>query len=299
MERSEPAFEPVDTRTSLIGSLREIATDFRTHRDLLYQLTLRDIRLRHKQAVMGIAWSILTPALIVLSGVIVRFGMAHYAGSELESSAIANVAVKGPAWAFFVGSIGFATASIVANSVLVTKVYFPREILPLSSVLAQAFDSLIAGGAVIILLPLLGVRPSLALLWVPVLLVLLVLLTVGAALLLSCANLFFRDVKYIVQVALTFGIFFTPVLFEPVMFGERGAAIMMLNPIAPLLEGLRLAIVAGHDLMEPLRVLSGGGESVLAWSPWYLAYAALWSVGGTVVSSLVFHRLEFVFAEHI
>jgi ABC-type polysaccharide/polyol phosphate export permease len=292
--------EPVlAARTSIVHSLAEIATDFWAHRDLLHQLTLRDIRLRYKQAVMGFAWSILTPTLIVLSGVIVRLGMARFAGSPLAAADVASVAVKGPAWAFFVGSISFATASVVANSVLVTKVYFPREMLPLSAVLAQGFDSLIAAMAVAVLLPFLGVGASAALLWVPLLVLLLVLLTAGAALLLSCANLFFRDVKYIVQVGLTFGIFFTPVLFEPAVFGSRGAALMMLNPVAPLLEGLRLAVVAQHDLLEPLTVISAGGQSVLAWTPWYLAYAALWSVGGAVISALVFHRLEYVFAEYV
>src|SRR5689334_8242485 len=118
-------------RASIRESLAEITRDFRDHRDLLQQLMLRDIRLRYKQAVMGFAWSILTPTLIVLSGVIVRLGMARYAGTPLAMTDVANVAVKGPAWAFFVGSLGFATASVVANSVLVTKVYFPREVLPL------------------------------------------------------------------------------------------------------------------------------------------------------------------------
>ncbi len=70
----------------------------------------------------------------------------------------------------------------------------------------------------------------------------------------SCANLFFRDVKYITQVILSFAIFFTPVLFEPSMLGERGARLVMLNPLAPILEGLRLVIVEGHNLLVPLMV---------------------------------------------
>jgi ABC-type polysaccharide/polyol phosphate export permease len=89
------------------------------------------------------------------------------------------------------------------------------------------------------------------------------------------------------------------VLFEPAIFGARGATVMMLNPVAPLLEGLRLAVVAHHNLLEPLTVVAAGGQPVLAWAPWYLAYAALWSVGGAVLAALVFHRLEYVFAEYV
>ena len=72
-------------------------------------------------------------------------------------------------------------------------------------------------------------------------------LTAGLALLVSCANLFYRDVKYVVQVLLTFGIFFTPVFFEPEMFGALGARVMMVNPLAPLMEGLRLSVVHGSQ----------------------------------------------------
>ena len=115
----------------------------------------------------------------------------------------------------------------------------------------------------------------------------------------SCANLFFRDVKYIVQVLLTFGIFFTPVFYEPAMFGSAGARLMMLNPLAPLMEGFRLSVVEGHNLFVPLLIPDAAGIEVVVWSPWLLAYTAVWSIAGFLVSSLVFHRLEFLFAEYI
>jgi ABC-type polysaccharide/polyol phosphate export permease len=134
-------------------------------------------------------------------------------------------------------------------------------------------------------------------LWVPVLAVLLFVLTVAAGLLLSCANLFFRDVKYLVQVLLTFGIFFTPVFFEPAMLGPVGAKLIMLNPLGPILEGLRLAVVENHNLMIPQVIREAGGE-ILTWTPWYLAYSAGWALFGLVASSLLFHRMEFLFAEY-
>lgn len=280
---------------TVIDDVREIAWDFWHGRDLLYQLTLRDIRIRYKQAVMGFGWSIFMPIMIICSGALVRLAMARVSGSELDMADVAGLATKALPWAFFVGTIGFATASLTSNMQLVAKVYFPREVLPLSATFAQCFDSFIGLCALAVLLPFLGVRPSLELLWVPPLLAILVLFTAAMALFLSCANLFFRDVKYIVQVMLTFGIFFTPVFFEPAMLGARGARLVMLNPLSPILEGLRLAVVKQHNLLEPLAAASGA----VIWEPRYLAISALWAVGGFVLASLLFHRSEFVFAEYV
>ena len=283
-------------RKSALADLREIVSDLWQGRELLQQLTLRDIRIRYKQAVMGFGWSIFMPIMIVLSGALVRLAMSHVSGLPFDAKQVAALAVKALPWAFFVGSIGFATASLTANIQLVTKVYFPREVLPLSSTLAQCFDAAIGLATLVVVLPFLGVRPSVALLWVPVLLLLLVLFTSAAALFLSCANLFFRDVKYIVQVLLTFGIFFTPVFFEPSMLGARASRLVMLNPLSPMLEGLRLCVVEGHNLLAALPATAAGA---VVWSPWYLAYAAAWAVLGLLFSALLFHRAEFVFAEYV
>ena len=283
---------------SFLGGLRELATDLVEYRHLLLQLTVRDIRVRYKQAVMGFGWAIFLPMLIVLSGVLVRYAMAYLSGSELDTEAIAGLAIKAIPWAFFVGAIQFSSQSLIGNMNLVTKVYFPREVLPLAGLLAQAFDTLLGTAVLFVVLLVLGVAPGLSALWTPPLAVALVLFTTGCALLLSCANVFFRDVKYIVQVLLTFGIFFTPVFFEPEMFGALGAQLMMLNPLAPILEGLRLSLVEGHDLLDPL-VVAGDGTQILSWSPWYLAYVAVWALIFPVLSARFFHRLEFLFAEYV
>ena len=290
---------PAPRRHSLWGDLRQIAVDeLWKYRELLYELTLRDVRIRYKQAVMGFAWAILMPALIVAAGTLVRFAMAYMGGGHVARDVIAGMAVKALPWAFFVGAIGFATTSLTGNLPLVSKIYFPREVLPLSATFAQSFDSTIGAVTVGIALPLLGIHYGLTVLWVPLLAALIFCVTAGAALFLGCANLFFRDVKYIVQVMLTFGIFFTPVFFEPRMFGPLGARLMMLNPLAPLLEGLRLSVVEGHNLLQPL-VIAGKKGPVVTWSPWYLAYGAAWAVLGLLVSVVVFHRTEGKFAEYV
>jgi len=293
-----PSASP-EPRRNLWRELGEIGTDLWRYRELLFQLTRRDIRIRYKQAVMGFGWAVFMPIFVVGAGILVRLAMATLSHSELKLGSVAGLAVKSLPWSFFVGSLGFATNSLIGNSNLVSKIYFPREVLPLSVTLAQGFDTLIGAIAMTIFLALTGITPTLQLIWVPILALVLFMLTLAAGLLVSCANLFFRDVKYIVQVLITFGIFFTPVFFEPAMFGPLGAKLMMLNPLAPILEGLRLTIIQGHNLLQPLTETIAGGPEVLAWTPWYLAYSVTVGVLGLFTTSLLFHRLEFVFAEYI
>ena len=282
----------------MLADLKGASIEVWQHRELLEQLTKRDIKLRYKQAAMGFAWAIFMPCLIVLSGLIIRFAMAQISGQALHPKDVANIAVKGVGWSFFVGALGFATASLIGNSNLVTKIYFPREVLPLSSVAAQGFDTSIGLLTLVVILPFLGVRLHASFVWVPLLLFLLVTFTTGVSMFLSCANLFFRDVKYIVQVVLMFGIFFTPIFFEPAMLGPRGALLAIINPLTGILEGLRLAVVDGRDLMHPIMGMVKGVERPI-WNPWELVYSAVCAVSILVGSTLMFRRLQPLFAEYV
>jgi ABC-type polysaccharide/polyol phosphate export permease len=288
-----------DDERSVARDLREIVRDeLWGHRGLLYELIRRDIRVRYKQTALGFAWAVLMPMLIVMAGATVRYAMAYVGGRHLGVQDVAGIAIKAVPWAFFVGSMSFATISLVGQANLVTKIYFPREVLPLASTLAQAFDASVGIVTLFVAFALLDIHYGFAVLWAPPLALVALLLTVGLALFLSCANLFYRDVKYVVQVFLTFGIFFTPVFFEPEMFGPLGARLMMLNPLAPIMEGLRLSVVLGHNLADTL-VVPGRHGAVVAWSPWYLVYAATLAVLVFVSGLLVFHRAESKFAEYV
>ena len=272
-----------------LSHLRSATQETWHARELLWQLTRRDLLIRYKQSVLGVAWALLLPALIVGSGILVRLAMATVSGQPVQLSSLGGVVSKSVPWAFFSGAVGFGTASLLSNSTLISRIYFPREVLPTSAVLTQAFDSGISVLALLAVLPFLGATLSPALLWTPVLLLLLVGFTLAATLFLSCANLFFRDVKYLTQVFLTFGIFVTPVFFEPAMLGARVGRLIMLNPLSPILEGFRLSVIEGHSLARPL-------EAQL-WRPAWLAYSALWSVGGLLFAVRYFRRSTAKFAE--
>jgi ABC-type polysaccharide/polyol phosphate export permease len=291
-DRPPPHLEP---RRSVRADLREIGAEVIRYREVLTELTRRDLRIRYKQAIMGIVWAVLTPLVVALSGWILRLAFGSISGAPASSAELAGIAVKAIGWSFFVGALGFGTASITANLPLVTKVYFPRALLPLSAVATQVVDTAVGVAALIVVLPFFDVHLSRQLLWVPVLAALLVALTTGITLLASCANVFFRDAKHLVQLVMSFGIFFTPVFFNAEAFGVWGRTILMANPLGPVLEGLRLAIVQGHDLLSPLAGAAGG----LAWSPWYLAWSAVWAIGAALGGALIFHRAEFAFAEYV
>ncbi len=278
----------------------EMVRELLDFRELLWRMVWRDIRIRYKQAIMGAGWALLMPLMIVAAGCLVKVALAYAGGNPVDLPRVAGMSVKALGWAFFAGALGFAANSLTGNMQLVTKVYFPREVFPLSAVLTQAVD-LILGGIFLtaLLTAFAGLHWSWNMLWVIPLTILLILLTAAASFVLSCGNVFFRDVKYIVQVILTFGIFFTPVFYEPEVFGPHGALLMMLNPLSPVLEGLRLTIIEGHTLWLPLNMTDRAGATIQVWHPWYLAYSGIWAVLGFLVSWRWFHKLEFLFAEYI
>lgn len=261
----------------MIEELRELYA----HRELLYVIVYRDIKVRYKQSVMGFLWAILMPILIVMSGLIIRVGYAMASHASLHNADLASVAVKSLPWAFLISSIRFSCNSLTGNMSLVTKIYFPKEIFPIGAVLACMFDFIVAAVVLIIVLVIMQIGWSLYLLWIPVLLSIMILLAAGIGMFVSAASLFFRDVKYIVEVLLTFGIFFTPVFYDVSMLGRKGKW-LLLNPIAPILNGLSDCIVR-HQSPE------------LFW----FGYSTVFGVLAFVSGYVLFKHLEPVFAESI
>jgi lipopolysaccharide transport system permease protein len=261
--------------------MREELQELYNYRELLFMIAYRDIKVRYKQSIMGFFWAVLMPILIVMSGLVVRYAYALASHVPLNHQDIASVAVKSVPWAFIVSGIRFACYSLTSNSNLVVKIYFPKEIFPMAAVLASLFDFVVASTAISIFLILLKVGVSIYLLWVPVLLFLLVIMTVGIGMIVSASSLFFRDVKYIVEVFLTFGIFFTPVFYDARMLGDKGKW-LMLNPFAPPLDALS-ACVVHHHLPD------------LAW----LFYSAVFAFSTFLAGYVLFKHLEPVFAESI
>ncbi|RIK81668.1 hypothetical protein DCC62_01645 [candidate division KSB1 bacterium] len=261
----------------MLDPLRELAS----YRELIYMITWRDIRIKYKQSIMGFMWAIFMPMLIVSAGIMVKYVFAKFSGNPLSMAQIATVAVKALPWSFFVASLRFATNSLTSNINLVTKIYFPKEIFPISAVLSQLFDFSIASVVLVTVLIVAQVGVSIYLFFIPLLLALLVFLVIGLGIFLAAANLFFRDVKYIVEVVITYAIFFTPVFYETEMFGDW-ASIILINPVAPILESFNDCIV--RQAMPQLD---------------WLFYSAMISFLLPIFGFIYFKKLEPVFAERI
>jgi lipopolysaccharide transport system permease protein len=261
--------------------MKENLQEFYRYRGLLYMIVYRDLKVRYKQSIMGFLWAILMPVLIVMSGILVRYGYSLATHMPLRTEDLASVAVKSIPWSFLVGSIRFSCNSLASNGGLVTKIYFPKEIFPVAAVMACLFDFLLGFAALVVFLAIIQVGWSVYLVWTPVLILTMLLLSTGIGLIVSAAGLFFRDVKYIVEVLLTFGIFFTPVFYDASMFGSK-AKWLLLNPVAPILEGLS-ACMTLHRSPDLL---------------WF-AYSFAFSMTVLIAGHVLFKRLEPAFAESI
>lgn len=251
------------------------------YRDLLLMLTFRDIRIRYKQAAMGFLWAIFMPIIAVAAGILIKKAMAVVSGEYIDLKGIVSISVKVLPWTFFVSSLRFSVQSLVGNSALVTKIYFPKAVLPLASVLACFFDFSIAAIVLTFLLIGFKIGITIQIFWLPLLLILLFLFTSGLALFLSASNLFFRDIKYIVEIILMFGIFFTPVFYDAAQFGNWHV-LLLLNPVGSLLESINHVVVL-HESPN------------LFW----LGYATFTSLLMLFIGMWVFAMKEPVFAENI
>ena len=250
-------------------------------REVLWAVAGREIAVKYKQTILGFLWAILMPMIVISAGLAVKYAASILSERPLDLAAVASVSVKSVPWAFFVSGIRFATTSLVRNVALVTKIYMPREIFPIASILSQLVDFAVASAVLAAVLAAARIGLSPHLLWTPLLVIVLILFTAGLGIMFSAASLFFRDVKYIVEALLTFAIFFTPVFFETELFGRWGT-LLLLNPVAPPLEAL-------NDCIVRQRAPDIG---------WVL-YSAVVSAGAFVISLVLFKRLEPAFAESI
>ena len=251
------------------------------YKDLLWMLTLRDIKIRYKQAAMGFVWAIFMPLVALLSGVLVKTAISIVSGKPFDITGVLSISAKVLPWTFFVSAIKFAVNSLVGNRELITKIYFPREVFPLASILACLFDFLIAAACLGVVLLFTPIGISIFIVWIPLILVFLILFTTGIGLLLACANLFYRDVKYVVEIILMFGIFFTPVFFDAQTFG-KWKIVLLLNPIGGLLEAINNSLIL-HRMPDMF----------------WLGYAGISSVAIFFIGLWIFQKTEPWFAENI
>lgn len=206
-------------------------------RELLLALTLREIKVRYKQTVLGFAWAILQPAALTIIFTVV-FGFFLKVDSGSVPYPVFSYSALLP-WTFFTTAVSFGALSVVNNGNLVTKVYFPREILPLASVGAAFFDFLMASLVFIILLIFYHVQISAVVVFSLVIIPSIFLLTTGISFFLSTLNVLFRDIRFVVPLILQIWLYLTPVIYSSGQVPEKYRIFLSLNPLTPLIEGFR------------------------------------------------------------
>lgn len=229
-----------DSRMSLTAGLRALWRQ----RELLASWTWREIKVRYKQSILGVAWAILQPLslMLVFSLVFTRF--LKVSTGDMPYPVFAYTALL--PWTFFAASLSFGATSVLNNMSLISKVSFPREILPLAQVAAAGFDFMVASVVLFGLLLFYGYTPGWSWLAVLILLAIQVILSSGLALLLSALVVRVRDMRFVVPLALQLWLYATPVIYPVSVIPESWRWLLRLNPMAPLIEGYRLALLEGR-----------------------------------------------------
>jgi lipopolysaccharide transport system permease protein len=211
------------------------------YRELLWVLTLRDIKVRYKQTVLGAAWAVIRPFLTMVIFSVV-FGQLAKMPSDGYPYPIFVYAALLP-WTFFAGAISSSAQSLVGSAHLVSKVYFPRLIIPLSAVGAGLVDLLISTGILLLMMVWYGVGWTWNLLAVPLLLIAVVFAALGAGTLLSALTVAYRDFSHITPFLVQIWMYVTPVIFPVSLVPEQWQWLLYLNPMTGLVESFRSAFL--------------------------------------------------------
>jgi len=248
------------------------------YRELLYFLTWRDIKVRYKQTVLGAAWAIIQPffTMVVFS---LFFGRLAKMPSDGIPYPIFSYAALVP-WTFFAHGLSQSSDSLVGSANLIKKVYFPRLVMPISSVVSGVVDFTLAFVVLLGMMLYFGIVPTANIVWLPFLLLLAFITALGVGLWLSAMNVQFRDVRYTVPFLTQFWLFATPIAYSSSLLPQPWRTVYGLNPMAGVVEGFRWALLGTKTAPGPIIIVSG------------LASLAL-LIGG----AFYFRRMEKTFAD--
>jgi lipopolysaccharide transport system permease protein len=248
-------------------------------RDLVFFLVLRDLKLRYRQTLLGIAWALLQPlaTMVIFTVVFGRFAQMSSEGFPYPVWSYAGLV----AWVYFANSISRASTSIVGNVSMVEKVYFPRLVLPLAAVLSGLLDFVVATMLLVLLLVWYGIVPGPAVAAWPLFAALAVVVSAGVGLWVAALNARYRDVQYILPFLTQFWLFATPIAYPLSVLPERWRPLMGLNPMAGVVDGFRWSLLSAAAPTGLLLVSTAVALTVLATG---LAY---------------FHRVQSDFADFI
>ncbi len=261
------------------GSLWVALGELWTHRELLYFLASRDVKLRYKQTALGALWAVLQPFLMMVVFTVLLGRLAHVPSDGLPYPIFAFAGLV--PWQFFQNAVSQSGASLVGNVQLVTKVYFPRMAIPGAAVCAALVDFAIASMILFVMMACYGITPGAGIAMFPPLLALLAVFAGAVGMWMAGMNVKYRDIKYVLPFVLQFWMFATPVIYPTNFVPVQWRWALTLNPLTGIIGGLRSALLG-----KPFD-----------WSA--IAVAVVLTLGGAVYAVWSFRRMERSFADVI
>jgi lipopolysaccharide transport system permease protein len=223
------------------------------YRELLYFLAWRDLTVRYKQTVIGIAWALIRPALTILVFVLFRRLMGTERG--VVPDVLFVVAAVLP-WQFFANALSESSNSLINNTNLIAKVYFPRMVVPVAAVITALVDFLITLALLAALMVWERFAPSWTLLVLPLFLAIALALSAGTGLFLAALNVQYRDFRYVVPFIIQIGLFVSPIAFSSANVPERWRPLYFANPLVGIIDGFRWSILGGRTAIDPRSLAS-------------------------------------------
>jgi lipopolysaccharide transport system permease protein len=216
------------------------------YRELLYFLMWRDMKVRYKQTVIGILWAVLRPFLMMVVFTVIFGKLAKLPSEGSAPYALMVYAAMLP-WLFFATSVSEASNSLIGNTQLITKVYFPRLIIPTSAIITSFVDFLISFGILVLLMIYYQFAPTWNILFLPVFLLVAFLAAMGIGLYITAVNVKYRDFRYVIPFLVQFGLYISPVGFSSAIIPEEYRLLYSLNPMVGVIDGFRWAILGGES----------------------------------------------------
>lgn len=224
---------------------RQAVRDLWRSRELIVSLTERQVRARYKQAVLGLAWAVITPLVYMVVFTLFFHRVADVDTGGAPYALFSYIGLL--PWTFFSSSVSDGALSLVSNMPLLNKVSCPREVFPLSSMASAAIDTAIATAVLVVLFAATGYAPRGASVWAPVLVAVVVCFTAAVSLVAAALTVYLRDLRHVLPILLQVGLFATPVAYGiEVVPGRVRWVYAALNPIAPAIDGLRRSVLGGH-----------------------------------------------------
>lgn len=261
------------------GESRDYWRNLWRYRDLLYVLVWRDVAVRYKQTAIGISWVLLRPGLTMLVFIAFRHLVGMPSGGIPEPLLVFAAVVP---WQFFSAATSEASASLIGNANLISKVYFPRMLIPCAAVLTALVDLLLMLGMLALILVFYELYPSWHIVALPFFIALTFSLSLGIGLLFAGLNVEYRDFRYIVPFVVQLGIFISPIAFTTETVPQRWRLLYGLNPMVGIIDGFRWSVIGAPALNVHVTILS-----------------LIISIASLFLGLLFFRRLERAFADVI